>query len=834
MSLNTQIGLLHRYLTVETIDSSEKHQSEILQLINSINEAFLNDYGQHRKHIATLLAVYEQNRAKTLSYLIWLIFDCYQKLEKLTVIKFDSNVIDGKLDFEKQIDILYNVTEALLKTGYIEIRLSDNKTIAATPTEKQEIIHCVNRILNTFAEIGTITLEQMQDLALNLMICRNCTKDLSQLEVFYSYASTFLDFLYRADQFQLLRNIAEELLICSYEDDMKEHGYHLSTKAYVATSSTLTACHNAICGLTESIRKGHISDRLYIYWIWELMKLFRNAGLVDSAIQVFRRKPASIQLTDDIKHSITHTYFTYMLTKIDKDLPAAICDYLDENREDIIASGPSGVHAWLNTLLNIEHNYKGKPNVDRCIQYITLFKPIVPQEAIARTVDIFEGKIEAIRARLETALVHLSDTIFTTDFATDNKMARILSDRLIKLAYDQQDPKSYLTSMIVNADYTLTMQDKKTAPISKMQTDTPAFDEIYLTFDELRIFFDSNPDDNFLWLGSNDSWVLPLLYSKGAFVFLKSPYQQAAMLEWYKLNMETLPLEETKVLANGGKLPKEKNDFENEDRQITDSLAFSAIDLPALSNILISKDYELSAWPHNLLVDKSGAMVMKKSKLCNIISNEWLIDKCATKEYLPRHFSKSIWIPTQTGDLVLNWLHHLLHETLTAENFTQSHLAFPDHPVQSDVNIIAAHGNDRINTLSYLYAKGQDKKFAFTDLNEIIGKGKILIFFVCHSGSMRSDFFSNRVNTVMREYLKNGYQAVIAPFWAMDIAIAGHWLPSFMESLNKGLPVIEAVHNGNMAVMKKFPTPKAYACIHLYGNPYFSLEPEDPQSSDTI
>jgi len=82
----------------------------------------------------------------------------------------------------------------------------------------------------------------------------------------------------------------------------------------------------------------------------------------------------------------------------------------------------------------------------------------------------------------------------------------------------------------------------------------------------------------------------------------------------------------------------------------------------------------------------------------------------------------------------------------------------------------------------------------------------------------------NRIATMIRDYLKAGYEAVIAPFWALDISIPKYWLPQFLESFEKGKTVMEAVHDGNMKVKDMFPTPKAYACLHAYGNPFFKLK----------
>ncbi len=67
-------------------------------------------------------------------------------------------------------------------------------------------------------------------------------------------------------------------------------------------------------------------------------------------------------------------------------------------------------------------------------------------------------------------------------------------------------------------------------------------------------------------------------------------------------------------------------------------------------------------------------------------------------------------------------------------------------------------------------------------------------------------------------------QAIVAPVWSLDIQIAQIWLPEFLNSINVGFTVSEAVYSANYGIYKDFPSPAVWAYIHLYGNPYFGLE----------
>jgi hypothetical protein len=136
-------------------------------------------------------------------------------------------------------------------------------------------------------------------------------------------------------------------------------------------------------------------------------------------------------------------------------------------------------------------------------------------------------------------------------------------------------------------------------------------------------------------------------------------------------------------------------------------------------------------------------------------------------------------------------------------------------PLSTDINIVCSHGAKNISEVQILF---QENK-ATHNLNSVIGMGKILIFFVCHSGSMKTEFFRNNVTSMVKRFIAQGYEAVIAPYWALDVTIPRYWLPVFLKSLDTGLTVSQAMFNANMKVYEIYPTPAAWACLHLYGNP---------------
>jgi CHAT domain-containing protein len=103
-------------------------------------------------------------------------------------------------------------------------------------------------------------------------------------------------------------------------------------------------------------------------------------------------------------------------------------------------------------------------------------------------------------------------------------------------------------------------------------------------------------------------------------------------------------------------------------------------------------------------------------------------------------------------------------------------------------------------------------------------RGNILILFVCHSGSMKKALFREKILSLAKVFFNKGYRAVIAPFWSLHISVPPVWLPAFLTSLKGEMAVSEAVFSANSKVYETNKNPGAWACLHLYGDPYLKVE----------
>jgi len=827
MDISEKIRLLDRYLSIETVNDSNEKETEIVQLIHEITDELIQSYEFQRDHIAHLLDVYERHNLKSLSYLLFVFQTLYSQFIKLKVVEPDLSLTEREVEDEKMMSLIGKVFTAFSKFGVKHVQLSDNFDLDLSDEEKKDYIRVVNFMVNRIADKDVISDDDIENILMNLSFVRNVLRSFNKEEIFYFFIGTFFDLLYKNENYQLSRDMAEACLMCGYKDNLEELAYFQSFKAYANTSSAIPALHYGICSLKYSLAKGVAFDYQIKNFVSGLVKFYRNIKLYQYAIDVFEKKPKTLVFSSYEEHSLTHTYFLTLLIVRSSILPLKLSEYLDKHREDIINGGEVEVLPWLNTLHMITYTYPDEvAGVSECKNYIEVFSRIVPPEKIKKYLDIATGSsIEDLISHLKSSLLNLASTRNEIDFTTDNSFARLIANSLIQKSFKESSPEGYLYSMIINSDYSLKFKTKQAAPIAEIKSAKPTFSGAYYFPKEIIEFIESKQGFSIVWLGTNGRDVLPVLYNDKKFTFCNnSRYRIEDLKKWFSDNIDSLPLENDKIIAGGLKAEKQSEDFKLEGKELSQTLSFSKIEEDGLKNILVVKDYELSVFPHNLLLDKHGEFYISKTPIMNVMSLEWLLEKNTSSVQEIENPTKGIWIPTAVGDFTLNYLYSYIEPTIKEHGFLEETELLPQKPLNNDINIIAAHGDQSINTFPALYPKGMTESFSIVNLNRVIGKGKILIFFVCHSGSMKADFLRNRISTMIRGYLKAGYEAVIAPFWALDISIAKYWLPEFMNSIEQGKTVMDAVHDGNMKVKEKFPTPKAYACLHVYGNPFFKIK----------
>jgi hypothetical protein len=451
--------------------------------------------------------------------------------------------------------------------------------------------------------------------------------------------------------------------------------------------------------------------------------------------------------------------------------------------------------------------------------YLTVFETIVPPETVKKYKAIIEGNSPDLKDYLKESLIKLNETRNSTDFVYDNESAIKISNRLIEYCIVNKDSSGFLLSMLLKSDYSILFKQKKSkelAPFILPEIDIDNLDILYEDDEKLFKALSLSKNKTIIWLAFSEGKLFELS-------LINNSYSFHSLTHWlnteYRLLINSnylvdFSFEDT-IIKGGSKREKSPEEFTDEERQIASRLANQKFAIPLeAESIFLVKDMELSKYPHNLYLNMTGEFISKKIPITNILSTEWFL--AARKDAsIKKDYTKSIWIPTESGDMALNYLYDKIEDTLNHNNFAIHRSITLTSPLSSDINIICSHGGKNISEVQIL-----SQKTSFTyELNDVIGKGKILIFFVCYSGSMKTEFFRNNVTSLVKRFIAKGYDAVIAPFWALEVTIPNYWLPEFLRSLDAGMPIDLAVFNANKMVYSRYPTPAAWACLHLYGNP---------------
>jgi hypothetical protein len=323
-----------------------------------------------------------------------------------------------------------------------------------------------------------------------------------------------------------------------------------------------------------------------------------------------------------------------------------------------------------------------------------------------------------------------------------------------------------------------------------------------------------------IWLGIVEGKLFQLSFFQQAFLFTEPPKWSFKKFSIKRNGKYFSKLKfDTSKKVRGQVRSIDPDEHFAIEAEMAGQLEFGRISIPINAEfVFVVKDIILAPFPHNLLLDLNGEFIAKAVPVTNVLSAEWL--RSRPEVFLSANYSKAIWIPTESNDDTLPYLYSHLEDEITIRHFEISKVVDPPKPLSADLNIICAHGAKDIAELQVLF-HGNEMSF---NMNKIVGKGKVLIMFVCHSGSAKNQLFKNESASLISRFIQQGYEAVVAPGWALDITVVRIWLPVFLSSIDEGDTIDQAVFKGNVAVFNQIPNPAAWACLHLYGNPGLKIE----------
>ncbi len=666
MNLIEEIAKLDNLFSYERVSDSSEMEADIISQIRSVNSEIISSYSVQKDYLGILLAIYERHDTRSVSYLISLVSHLLQ-LDTFPIIAIPTSIIEDPENIPEALAVMEKIYSQLKATSLDGIRLSSDFELLLDQREKLMFIGTTNYMLNGLARREQIEQSDITTALQNLSIVRNLAKSLGEIELFYILLRSLFDILQRHEKYQLARDVAEDCLACGYKDGMEDVAYSQVLRVYANTASMSAALHYCLGALTFQTEKKRIVDFAYKGIVTSLVKLFRNAQQYALSRTFYEQRSKLIPFNDYEERSLHVIYLSIFLAVGDPRAPQMIVDYLDKQREAVIAGGEMEALPWLTLLYNIAAIYKEEyVGSDQCKRYRSLFEQIVPavlnsKKRLGRS--FFPTSLDELSSHLKAALTNLASTRNETDFTTDNTRAGLISNRLIRMSFDQEEWRSYLLAMIINSDYSITFKQTLVPEVMEIKDDQRSFADVYHTPDDIADVLQNISNSSTIWLGTDDRQVYPVVYARKEFIFCKnSIFSFARFQQWIDNDFAKLPLEETKISIAGIKMQKTSDDYRLEENELAGRLEFTALDTYPAENVLIVKDYQISSFPHNLLLCKKNGFVINQSPVMNIMSVEWLLEKIRNPRQPVESFSKGVWIPTETGDYVLNYLYSYIEE----------------------------------------------------------------------------------------------------------------------------------------------------------------------------
>jgi hypothetical protein len=738
---------------------------------------------------------------------------------------FTPGEVDVDVDYRTLTDFLPKLIRTLM-TGQSWLRLSEDITFPTDipPEILMGLLSLVIDIVQYDCGEAVWKREDFKSTIMLLVAGRQLARITQRLDLFYGLLGVVIDRLNISQEYQMCRDFSEEVLLTSVKDGRREWGYFLLFKAYNGQfNASLALMHvNACIAVVRNLLA--LPDRLFKLLLFELQRFYRNIHFREDSNTIYRFMIGRLPLDRFEVFDITITHLMTLLRERDASVIIALYEYLSNNREFIFEGRKGVALPLLNTLYNVSNIFRSHPDVLLLEEYIPILESMVNEEDALRFRTIAYGDSSHLKELYVAQLLSLNETRTVEDFVNEIHTPLIVADRLVKYAFELQTINCFLLAMILKADYSLLFQEKEvlphliTVPTISRQIDK-AILSTYDNYDEYVIRnLEIERQDVCMWLAVSDGKVYALQLKDKNFMGIVpvEGWYINLMHEWLFREFKDLFFDET--VKEQGQIRQYLEDDQLHDlEKVRSMVGFTRFDIQESGGLLLIKDMAVSGMPHNLLLSGDGNFISLKRPVTCLPSTEWYIINSSAEARLPHGFTTAMWIPTEGGDLALNLLWSRLEERINALDITVTNAEVPTHPLGSDINVLSAHG---ASDISAFHAFSTRSGAAVIDMDRIVGAGSVLVLLVCHAGSMDKDLFRNKILSLVRKFLTSGYQAVVAPFWSLHVSIPPIWLPQFLTSMKRGITVSESVFAANYKVYEANKSPGAWACLHLYGNPY--------------
>lgn len=803
--------LFHEKISLgqEVDDQIIEQLDEILYSINSLEIQDL------RQQSATLSYELHDLGSNSVAYLMLLLFN---KLEAVSfkptrkASQFNSIEIN-----DSDVAFFMKYFESCFDSCDNGIRILDFKPPSLSENEKVKVYSSTRSLLDKFVaepinpnELNADIPPRMVCLALSRVLSShfNCQHE------FYIQFCSILQRMNRDGLFQESRDCAEEALLCSHNSNEIYFGYYVKLSLYTSQMNVIDSLINCCLLLTslcqEKIISHELIEKLYI----EIFLALRTFNFYDYAKDIYYKHIVNLNLNEFDKQKCDLALLYLNLMESNPETIKKSDVYIKLNKNKILNFGKSSLTPWFAFICNLKTNFP-----DQFSDAIALkeFEEIIVNILPSAEINALRNKIlkgrpegkEVVRAGLE----NLVRTRNSPDFIHEVNQLVVTANRVIETSIKTRDIEGILLAHQLKSDGSVYFDKSHIQPDNNViQYDfnvdlknTSRFKK-YLEFVERSLSVTS--PKQFVWIGFNNDKLYCVIFEGGSFTFCDYVLStnKKEIIDWIKVHLPELAFVDTP--DTGSPFVTREDFWAKECNSIISTLP--CIDIPiSSSELVLFCDVEFSSFPHNMIKTNGSIVALNQAIHSPLSFDNYLQSKSVTVD-IKNIFA---WAPTVEKDMAISIAFSKLKDELGTNGINYDENLMPNP--SCDINIFISHGG-RDGNSGFCGLYPTSGKSYMTD--KIFGHGKVAILFVCHSGSIVENHYSNSTHTLIKNLLKSGYETVISPSWSLNVSIPGIWAKEFINSLKSKKNITESVYQANLLIHNHYLSPSASTAMHIFGN----------------
>lgn len=654
--------------------------------------------------------------------------------------------------------------------------------------------------------------------ALNSMVNMwELSKKNDRLYEFYIYFNSLLHKLNFLGKNQLARDLSELALLLSLKDKVFHYCFYIKMANFARQRNiidSLLSANMLLYGINFSSKEHDLFlSKIFL----ELFILLRNFQFYPYAERVRDARTRLIVDDEYDLHQFNMAYFNMLLLSRSDELFDLIQCHLEEN--DVMKFGKNAGIPWLTLLHNLHkldsEKFKNNKNL------VDLYTKLLNDEDIKNEPlikNIFQGLNDDVSQNKEIVKQHIKNIQQSRNHQDVNyeiTAIRPLIHNLLKNSIINEDFEGALIAHSLMSDTSYLPICKDFFGVGYYPIDILSKDESDSIYENYILYLEpiiiESDNKQFLWIGCNEYFSYSISLYKGIFsISQNNDFKRNDARNWNENEIAKFAFNDQPSI---NEILQSKEEFWlNESIELMKKIP-SLIPNIECQEIVIFRDSEISIIPMNLLKKNSNTPLCDEHVIITPLSvTEYINDK---KGVIDTSKIK-LWAPIESSDFAIQMAYSKISDEFSDQEMIKIDSLDPKIELNQDINIFISHGGKddlygfrSISTGSGLY---------ITDENLIFGTGEIAILFICHSGSSKASWYSNKINTLIDKVLSMGYKTVIAPAWSYNVMLAGVWSKTFVDAFKNGKDVAKSNYIANMAVKDKFVGVGAYAAMHVFGN----------------